>query len=70
MQARRGEEMRIGIQRINLVQFGEDKFGVRFGWLFHTYQDFCNKRYKWTLLSDYFCDCVTTEEIATKNLNS
>lgn len=55
---------------MKLVKFKDGTFGIRYGFIFHKYQDFKNESYKWPSGHRHMIDCKTTEEKARRFFNA
>jgi len=49
-----------------LVKFANGKFGIRYGWLCHEFQDFHHPGFRWSINSQFMPDCMTDEETARR----
>lgn len=54
---------------MRLVKFSNGKFGIRFGWIFHTYQDFKDTDYRWSKGHRFFKDCMRDEDTVRQFMN-
>jgi hypothetical protein len=48
------------------VRFPDGKWGVRYGWVYHTWRDFQCPQYTWGTRSEFFRDCQTSEANARR----
>lgn len=51
---------------MKLVKFKDGTFGIRYGLIFHEYQDFKDMSYQWPAKHRHMIDCKTTEDEARK----
>lgn len=56
-----------GLSNRKLVRFANGKWGVRYGWVWHTWRDFQCPQYTWSTGSEFFRDCQTGNEALARN---